>query len=820
MSNVIKEVNTEASLNTIDHDDLVSKKEFINNKKKSMLNELNDNSPEEKKPKKKKNPKIATSNNNMIKNILGPTLYYALNKKKTKKKKLFKSTNSFFETKEERGKKIKMNDDISKKKEEFKNKKYEKTDSSSKLNNENIDNINNDDSDDNYLGEKIFINKDDLNSICFKCKEENNIVDSKYEKNKRLACIINNTPFICSNIFLKNEIDETSIELLLGKDKCRFFEKNKNIYKGRTANELFQKLNNDVFLEINSVLNDKLYNIDPTKTSIGQLYKSDENYNNDLLKNRYMRDITNLDGNAFIRAFIFNYLEQLIVKKDIKTLTEIMGKNIGILKAKKQTKEIISKLIAVFKIIIDYIETDNISNACKILIKSFSEDYDFEKNMINYIRESLSESIISHQGYFIMDYLKEIIQEKYIKTNETGILKFDYDLYIKDIINTKNELQYELLIFYFLPAMFDLDLIIYTNNNSKTNKIYFKHTNNEYDENDVLKIQLFIKFGRISIIYPDNYCKDNIDVLPLISQNQIPIDKIKIKQNKSEISCYMCHDIPDDFVLIDKNFLLICKKCATEIIQKIVDKRYLLYTDSDNAYFHEEFYCNRINYTINDNKANSYKLNISINDIKNILPNNSDISNIFYDKILKRYKCEKCKENFTETKYAFSMDKCGHLLCVDCLKNYIIKMTDSKVIMNYYEYQLKKINFFCPVCDKEIYISKNLINNIFDDDKYKNGAEERLIDTAKKACCFCHKNHRDKNYKLFVIVNEFVSSNSSIDNYLLIHSICNDCDENIQKNDLLNSMKKFFCDLCGEEHQYNKIKYDIQRKRKSCCIFM
>ena len=180
--------------------------------------------------------------------------------------------------------------------------------------------------------------------------------------------------------------------------------------------------------------------------------------------------------------------------------------------------------------------------------------------------------------------------------------------------------------------------------NTKTNKIFFKHTNNEYDEDKVIKIEIFVKFGQISIIYSDNFYEENFDILPLISQCPIPIDKIKIKKNKQKMNCYMCNDIPEELILIDKHFQLICKECLTKVIDKIIDKRYLLFSDKVNAYFHEEYYCNKINYTVNENKVNSYELNISINDIKNILPNNSYISNSFYKKILKTYKCGKCNE--------------------------------------------------------------------------------------------------------------------------------------------------------------------------------
>ena len=858
MSSSNKDINTESSLN--DGDDLNSKNMLFDLKYKSSFGKI---PLEDKKSKKTKNYNIYSSNNqNVLKNTLGPSLYHITNKNK-KKKDIYKSTNNIFENRDKKEiqvglKSIKIEDEMKQKEDIINRKRSERssrsikkkknksitnhiykvdenetrTDSPSNKK-ENISNniiYNDNEHEDNYFGEKILIKMDDLNFLFSKYNETNNIIDYKkgelseeniYENNKRLSCIINNSPFFSSNILLKNKICDTSIECLLGKDKCRFFEKNKNIYKGKSAKELLKKVSDDIYQEIDSSLNDKLYDLDPVKISIGQLYKTDDNYSNEYLKNKYLRDITNLDGNGFLRAFIFNYLEQLIVKKDIKKLTELIGKIILVLKTKKQSKEIIGKILAVFKIIINYIENDFMSNAYKILIKSFSDDYTFEKIVINFVRESLSESIISHQSYFIIDYLKEIIQDKYIKTNEKGQLNFDYNMYIKDIINNdNNELQYELLIYYFLAPIFDIDLIIYTNNDTKTNKIFFKHTNIEYNQNDFIIIELFIKFGKISIIYSDEYYNQHIDIIPLISQNKMPSDKIKIRVNDKKTNCYMCRIVPDELVIIDKNFQLICKNCLAKVIQKIIEKRYLLFSDTDNHFFHEEYYCNKIIYTINKDKVNSYELNISINDIKHILPNNYDISDEIHSKIIKSYSCERCKQKFNKLKYAFCMNKCGHLICLECLKDYIYKATDQKVILNYYEYKLNQMKFFCPACNKEIFISKNFINNLYDDDKYRNEAEVRLIDATRHICSFCHIKDSKKVKKTFVIVNDLVSSNSSIDNYLLVHAICDDCHKNLKLNELNNSFKKFFCDFCGEEHQYNKIKFNIQRKRQACCSHM
>ena len=129
----------------------------------------------------------------------------------------------------------------------------------------------------------------------------------------------------------------------------------------------------------------------------------------------------------------------------------------------------------------------------------------------------------------------------------------------------------------------------------------------------------------------------------------------------------------------------------------------------------------------------------------------------------------------------------------------------------------KEIKYFCPECNEEIYLSKNLINNLFSDDIYINNAEERLIDAAENICCFCEeKNIKKIKYK-FVIENDLISSNYSEENYLLMHSLCKNCYKKIKAKDLNDSKKIFFCDFCGVNHHYNKIKFSAQKRRNACC---
>ena len=172
--------------------------------------------------------------------------------------------------------------------------------------------------------------------------------------------------------------------------------------------------------------------------------------------------------------------------------------------------------------------------------------------------------------------------------------------------------------------------------------------------------------------------------------DEYPSDKIGILKNEKNKKCYMCNNVPKDFIEISNKFELICRKCLLNIINKIIDKRYILFSDTDNSYFHEEYYCNKINYVINKGEKDSYELDISLNDIKYILNNDSDISSEIYKKIIQSYKCCKCLKKFENKLYCYSMDKCGHLICSNCLKDYIYKITDGKVVLNIYESIKKK----------------------------------------------------------------------------------------------------------------------------------
>ena len=250
----IETVNTDTILN--EESDINSKREMLYKTHLPSLFEFG-NKKQSNKGNKDKYINIVTNTNKLNEGKhIDASLFHKSKKEKETKNNLFKSTNYAFD-KKFGSKHINNEDDIPKKKMQFidgkkeertYNKSIEKKKNKSlnyyqikkeaKIKNSNdnkkneknvyISNGNNN----NYIGEKILININNLNFALNNNNGSNNITNLKnkelqdgniYEKSYRLSCIINNSPFISSNIFLKNKKCITSMEPLLGQDKCLIF---------------------------------------------------------------------------------------------------------------------------------------------------------------------------------------------------------------------------------------------------------------------------------------------------------------------------------------------------------------------------------------------------------------------------------------------------------------------------------------------------------------------------------------------------------------------------------------------------------------------
>ena len=120
--------------------------------------------------------------------------------------------------------------------------------------------------------------------------------------------------------------------------------------------------------------------------------------------------------------------------------------------------------------------------------------------------------------------MNELIADRYVNTLNN---QFDYELYLEEkIIPEKIELQYEIILYYIIPLIFDINLIIQTNSQFKQNKIYFK--SNSKNSKEIINIELNIKFGNTAIIYDESFYNQNKEIITYTNDFPYPIDQIEI----------------------------------------------------------------------------------------------------------------------------------------------------------------------------------------------------------------------------------------------------------------------------------------------------
>ena len=124
----------------------------------------------------------------------------------------------------------------------------------------------------------------------------------------------------------------------------------------------------------------------------------------------------------------------------------------------------IQEVFSILKIIFTHLEKKNILEAYIVLINAFKENSFFEKGLIYFLKYCLRQFIIDNYVLFNIDYLNDIISTKYINTLNN---QFDYQSYIQEkIMDSPDDIKYEVLVYYLLPLIFPINLIIYTNSNA------------------------------------------------------------------------------------------------------------------------------------------------------------------------------------------------------------------------------------------------------------------------------------------------------------------------------------------------------------------
>ena len=656
------------------------------------------------------------------------------------------------------------------------------------------------------------INLNDLDTYVNKYKSIFNNKKNNFTINKRVSDIINNSPFDNVNILI-NDKGEVNIDNLLTLSNIVYIKTLNNLQITEHFNRDFyeQILSAKKFSYLNAELHEE-DNFNSSNISVSQLYTYNEKNNN--LINKKTRDIYSIDGNSFLKAFIFNYFENLISNLNLDNIIfiiYIISTKLLILKINDIN---IQELLTILKIIFTHLEKKNLKEAYIVLINAFRENSNFEKGLVYFVKYCLKQFITDNYILFNIDYLDEIISSsKFINTLNN---QFDYQNFIEEnIMISENELHYEILIYYLLPLIFPINLIIYTESVNKMSKLIFKNkTHNDDNKKDIFDIILNIKFGNVSIIYTDEYYNKFKDIIPYINEFDLPVDKIqKIPNNKNEdisknIICDNCHSIPDNFIQVGHKIKPLCEKCFINSINKVINKRYILL--KEDLFFHEEFYCSKIKLT----NALENNLYLSLNDIKILLPNHNNLSYEIRILILKNKKCDLCNQNFKQAKYSICLYPCGDLICDKCFIKFINYATHKRVILNNFEKKTENFEYICPNPSCRISKLKNIDRFIYkyfnDIEEYSRKAEERLETQAKNICCICKKYN-----------NKYFFDAKNKENKNLKHTICNECKKQLDNNSKFRHQTKFMCEFCEEYHIYNLLNLKKNRdreKNESCCF--
>ena len=660
-------------------------------------------------------------------------------------------------------------------------------DDNNKIKRNNLHNIieSDEENDDEEVLRKL--NLDDIIIFVKKFNDGNYNLNSNknnYEIGKKICEILNNNPFqnisfkILSNSNNFTNFFNMTNEQLIEKIDNAFYDNLESINK---FEQIIKKYHHNEFKNYYSLCISEIYPIE-----IQEL--------------KAYRTILCDDGNGFLRAFIFNLFEIFIINKNIRELRKITYEIYTKISIEFQYNNIIieqNEIIIIMKIIITHLENSNIKDALLVFTNAFLYHSSFEFGLIKFIKISLGDFIINNKDLFVISNLKELIPSKYIENNI-----FNYNLYINERVMIMDyEIDY--FIFFILPHLFNINLKFFLENNSIC--LDCNSPNNNYGT-----IKIIFDFSYYKIGYDSTFMYNNSNFIPYISKEKKEKYNIILINNDINEKCNICNEIPNEYVKVHKTYEKICKNCLIKYLKDALKKRLKFFIE-DN-YLHEEYYCSDIQFT----NSLEYNLFISNADIKKLFNVTNGISSIIRTNIQQTIICSLCNELF-EKKIALTL-KCGCIFCKECLHQFFLEKTNRKIILNEYEKKNEKLIINCPQCNSIISNYYNLIEKLFDIEKYINESEERLKAQARIECCICKS--RDVYFNFDLLINQIN----------LTHSLCKNCknnlDERLKVDRKRSYQTQFKCIFCNYEHVYNMINFNKEnyyykkdKKNKCCSIF-
>ena len=537
----------------------------------------------------------------------------------------------------------------------------------------------------------------------------------------------------------------------------------------------FEKIISDILQkDIKEYINN---NTNYTFQSIGPI-----KHNNDKYNNIYKIRIIEKNGNNFILFIIFNYLENLVLNKNIDGINELIRKiNELEIKDLNLNNDIVNEenkktIIDILNEIISYLTQKNVDIAYNLFIKAFIFlkefniflNYFTRKLIYDYIYKNINNNLSPEEPKKIFDLLPE--QYKQDKNGNYILINFK-----KDIMNMNFEKAHKEIYSKVIPYIFhmDLNIIVFNQNNSSIKKI-IKY---KYKENDCLNLIYFEKQDYFNIFYSKDIYQKFMPFLNIVN----PL-------------CQKCNNIMEQ-----NNKFKLCDNCLIKIIEEDnnINNIYLDYLNFILNYTIKKYTKSHKEIIIKQFSNFSCEINkqkVKLNELINKQGLNIDIYKLFSK--IKQKICLICRGNVNNNnnmiklpcECKFCSEKCFDVYMQEIdKKNECVNDNNLRVVFPMsecfcgYQYKLEDFN--------------NLKTEL---EKFNNKKHLEIIDNAIECnfvsrCLLCDK--------LFNSVDKFINLKLKEEKDHLICKKCcltNKIDLN-NYNDYYN--KEIFCFFCNKNHK-------------------
>ena len=495
-------------------------------------------------------------------------------------------------------------------------------------------------------------------------------------------------------------------------------------------------------------------------------------HNTDKYNKIYQIRLIEKNKNNFILCIIFNFLENLILNKNIDDINDLIGK-INEIEIKEinndnindENKKLILEILNAIK---SDLKENRIDKAYNCFIKAFIFSDEFKiffnyftrKLIYDYIYKNINNNLSAEEPIKIFDLLPE--KYKQDKNGNYILVNFKKDIMEMNFEKAHNEIYSKVIPYIF---KMDLNIIVYNKNNNDIKTIKYK-----YKENNSLNLNLiyFETEKYFNIYYSKDFFEKFITFLKIVNQQ-----------------CKKCNNIMET-----NNKFRLCNNCLKKIVEQDgnVYSRYLDFIENNEIKLFDKNYKIIITEKLSNFSCVIDNKEIILKELINEC--GLDINELFSK--LKQKICLICQKDINNNSAIKLPCECK-FCSKKCFDEYMKEIEKKNDLVNN---NGLKVYYPMSGCFCGFQYKLNDFNDLKKElEKYNNKDYLDIIETAIKnnllsRCVLCKK--------FFNTVDKFVKLKLKDEKeHLVCKKCCSDNKINLD-NDYYN--KEIFCLFCNKIH--------------------